>query len=64
MSKLRDQILLLLAGVLFAGIAAALFHWGGTDSIAIFLAIGMFVVSADNRRLRQEIKKLRDGRSV
>jgi hypothetical protein len=63
MNKMRDQLLLLMTGLAFAGIAYLLFAVAGEYTLVIFMAIGLFVTSADNARLRRELKKLKEPRA-
>jgi hypothetical protein len=56
---MKDQIALLVAGLLVAGSAAAYFRFFGEAGIWIIVCISMTTLMVDNRNLRREVKKLK-----
>ena len=58
MNIVKDSILLLLTGIVCAGLAWVFWHFVGEHGVVIILLLGMAGLAADNRRLR---RRLHDG---
>jgi hypothetical protein len=56
---MKDQLALLVAGLLVAGFAAAYFKFIGEAGIWIIVSISMITLMVDNRNLRREVKRLK-----
>jgi len=61
-TKTRDQLLLLAVGLACAAFAALFFRFAGSDAWVVLLGLSLFAMTADNARLRREIKRLRAER--
>jgi hypothetical protein len=56
---MKDQILLLLTGIVCAAMAWAFFHYLGESSYYVLFVIVIYGMGADLRRLRKENARLR-----
>lgn len=54
---MRDSFLLLGAGVIFASLGWAFWHYLGSDAPAVLAALALVAVTADNFRLRRQLRQ-------
>jgi hypothetical protein len=59
---MKDRILLLLAGAACAAFAAVFWRIFGIDGFAIIMSITVYVLGADNARLRRELRDRNESR--
>lgn len=57
---MKDALLLLLAGALFATLAWAFWNYLGDDAFSAIAAVAVMVLSWDNARLRKELYASKD----
>lgn len=57
MNSLKDQLLLLAAGLGCAFVAWAIFHFAGDQAWLLIVTLTLIGVSADNARLRRRLRR-------
>jgi len=56
---MRDGLYLLLAALLFAAIGWVFWHFAGENAFGILSVVAMVVLTADNIRLRRQLRSFR-----
>jgi hypothetical protein len=57
---MKDRILLLVVGLVSAGLAWAFFHFLGLNAFVLMQIVVVVSLILDNRQLRKEIRRLKD----
>jgi len=60
--RVKDSIYLLVTGVVAAGLAWAFWRYLGADGFIILWAVTGTALTADNMKLRRQLRKLREGK--
>jgi uncharacterized membrane protein YfcA len=56
--KMKDGLMLLIAGVLCAGGAALFFKFFGSDAFSVIVLVTLVSVLIDNARLRRRLREM------